>query len=96
LHSTLNLPAAPEDPMPDTGPSGVGQQQLILHENTEALNVGDDFENTNPVSMALRAFDQMSNNEWTGRLYSNWNDTYAHGRASAAEAIGDPYAHAFL
>ena len=36
----------------------------------------------------------MNDNEWTGRLYSNWNGTYAYALALAAEAIGDPYAHA--
>lgn len=35
-------------------------------------------------------------NEWTGRLYSNWNGTYVHAQALAAEAIGDPYGYAFL
>ena len=63
------------------------------HEYTEALNVGDGCENTSPGPMALENFDEMSDNEWTGRLYS-WNGTYAHARALAAKAIGDPYAHA--
>jgi hypothetical protein len=98
LHSTLNLPTAPEDPMPDTVPSRVGQQQLIPHEYTEAPNVGGDLENTSPGPMVqpVGAFGEMSDNEWTGRLYSNWNGTYAYARALAAEAIGNPYAHAFL
>jgi hypothetical protein len=82
--------------MPNTVPSGAGQQQLLPHEFTEALNAGSIIENTSPGPMALGAFGEMSNNEWTGRLYSNWNGTYAHAQASAAEAIGDPYAHAFL
>lgn len=82
--------------MPDTVPSGVRQQQLIPHEYTEVLNVGGNIEDTSPGPMALGAFGEMSNNGWTGRLYSNWNGTYAHAQASAAEAIGDPYAHAFL
>ncbi|KAF8501471.1 hypothetical protein F5888DRAFT_1233616 [Russula emetica] len=51
---------------------------------------------TSPGPMLLGAFGEMSDNEWTGRLYSNWNGTYVHARASAAVAIGDPYAHAFL
>lgn len=38
----------------------------------------------------------MNNNEWTGRLYSDWNRTYAYARAIAAEAIGDPYVYASL
>jgi hypothetical protein len=90
-----NLPTSP-DPMSDTVPSGVGQQQLIPHENTEALNVGGDLENTSPVSKVPGTFGEMNDNEWTGRLYSNWNGavTYAYARALAAEAIGDPYAHA--
>jgi hypothetical protein len=80
--------------MPDTVPSGVGQQQLIPHENTEALNVGSDLENTSPASIVPGAFGEMNDNEWTGRLDSNWNGTYAYALALAAEAIGDPYAHA--
>lgn len=44
--------------------------------------------------MVPGAFGEMNDNEWTGRLYSSWNGTYAHARASSAEAIGDPYAHA--
>jgi hypothetical protein len=81
----------------DTDPSGVGRQQLIPHEYTEALNVGGDFEDTSPgpCPMVLGAFGEMNDNEWTGRLYSNWNGTYTHARALAAEAIGDPYAHPF-
>ncbi len=94
LRSTLNLPTAPEDPMPDTVPSGVGQEQLIPHEYTEALNVVD-FENTSPGPVVLGAFGEMNDDEWTGRLYSNWNGTYTYARASAAEAIGDPYAQCF-
>ena len=93
---TLNLQIASEDPMPDTVPSGVRQQQQIPHVHTEALDAGGDFANTSPGHVAPGAFDEMSNNAWTGRLYSNWNGTYAHGRALAAEAIGDPYAYAFL
>ena len=80
--------------MPDTVPSGVGQQQLIPHENTEALNVGSDLENTSPASIVPGAFGEMNDNEWTGRLYSTWNGTYAYALALAAEAIGDLYAHA--
>lgn len=79
--------------MPDTAPSGVGQQQVIPHEYTEALNAGGNFENTNPGPMVPGAFGEMNNNEWTGRLYSSWNGTYAYARALSAEAIGDPYAH---
>jgi hypothetical protein len=95
LRSTLNLPTAPEDPMPgDTVPSGVGQQQLIPHDYTETLN-DVDFENTSPGAVVPGAFGEMSDDEWTGRLHSDWNGTYAYARASAAEAIGDPYAHAF-
>jgi len=45
---------------------------------------------TSPGPMLLGAFGEMSDNEWTGRLYSNWNGTYVHARASAAVAIGDP------
>lgn len=86
LHSTLNLPTPPEDPMPDTVPSGVWQQQQIPHEYIESLNVGGDSENISPGPIALGAF----GDEWTGRLYSNWDGTYAHARALAAEAIGDP------
>jgi hypothetical protein len=69
--------------MPDTVPSGVVQQQLIPHENTEALNVGGDLENTSPASMVPGAFGEMNDNKWTGRLYSNWNGTvtYAYARA---------------
>lgn len=77
MHSTLNLPTALEDPMPDTVPSGVGQQLLIPHEYAEAGR-------------------EISDNEWAGRLYSNWNGTYACARALAAEAIGNPYVHALL
>jgi hypothetical protein len=81
----------------DTVPSGVaGQQQLIPHEYTEALNVGGGFENTGPGPMVSGAFGETSDNEWAGRLYSNLNGTYAHARALATEAIGDPYASAFL
>ena len=97
----VNLPTASEDPMPDTVPSGAGQQQLIPREYTEALDDGGDFENTSPGPLAVGTFgemsdNEMSDNEWTGRLYSNWNGTYAHARALAAEAIGDPYAHTSL
>ena len=79
-------------------PSAVGQQQqqVIPHEYTEGLNAGSDFENTSPGPMALGTFGEMSDNEWIGRLYSNWNGTYAHAQALPAEAIGDPYAHPFL
>ena len=48
------------------------------------------------ISSGSMVFGEMSDNGWTGRLYSNWNGTYAHAQASAAEAIGDPYVHAFL
>jgi len=92
LHSTLNLPTASEDPMPDTVSSGVWQQQQqqIPHEYTGTLNDGSDSENTSPGPMVPGAFGEMSDNGWTGRLYSNWNGTYTHARALAAEAIGDP------
>jgi len=82
--------------MADTIPSGVGQQQLMPHEYTGTPNVGGDFENTSPGPRVLGAYGEMSDNEWTGRLYSNWNGTYTHARALAAEAIGDPYVHTFL
>lgn len=96
MHSTLNLPSASEDQILDTVPSGVGQQQLIPHEYTGSLNDGSDSENTSPGPMVLEAFSEMGDNGWTGRLYSNWNGTYAQARALAAEAIGDPYVYAFL
>ena len=65
----------------------------VPHEYTEVLNVRGNFENTSQGPMVPGAFGEMNGNEWTGRLYSNWNDTYAYARALAAEAIGDPYAH---
>jgi hypothetical protein len=89
-------PTVPQDPMPDSVLRGVGQHQLIPHEYSEALDVAGDFENTSPGPMVLGAFGEMSDNEWTGRLYSNWNGTYAPARALAAESIGDPYVYAFL
>lgn len=72
MNSTLNLTTASEDPMPDTIPGEVGQQQLKPHEMSD------------------------TSNEWTGRLYMNWNGTYAPARALASDAIGDPYTNTFL
>ena len=73
--------------------SGVEQQQLTPHNNTEMIDSRDDFANASARSMASGSSDEMSDNEWTGTL--NLNGMLVPVRAMA-EAVGDLYVHAFV
>jgi len=74
--------------------SGVEQQQPTLHNYTEKIDSRDDFANANTRPMPSGSSDEVSNNGWTGTL--NLNGTRVPVRALMAEAVGDPYVHAFV
>jgi hypothetical protein len=79
--------------------SGAGQQQQLPYEYVETPNhhhADGDHANSSPGPTAVGTLGETSVNEWSGTLHSNWNGTYAHARALGTEAVGDPYAHAFV
>jgi hypothetical protein len=85
---------APTDWLAPPDSSGVKQQQPTPHNYTEKIDSRDDFANANPRPMSFGSPDEMSDNEWTRTL--SLNGTRVPVRALMAEAVGDPYVHAFV
>jgi hypothetical protein len=81
-------------PMTTVSPHGSKvRQQPMPHEYTRVFNAGGGFANAN-VGPTAGASPGMKRNEWTGVLYLN--GTCAHARARGSDAVGNPYAPAFL
>jgi hypothetical protein len=85
---------APMDWLAPPHGSGVEQQQPAPHNYTAKIDSRDEFAKAKARPMSSGSSDEMGDNEWTRTL--NLNGTRVPVRALMAEAVGDPYVHAFV
>ena len=74
--------------------SGVDQQQPMPHDYTVAFEASGELVNASAGPAEHGVLRGTSGDGWIGRLC--WGSTPIHAQAKAAEAIRNPYAHAFV
>jgi hypothetical protein len=74
--------------------SSGGEQQQPTPHNYMKIDSRDDIAIANARPMSSGSSDEMSGNEWAGTL--NLKGTRVPVRALTAEAVGNPYVHAFV